>query len=78
MPPLAHCALVVFAQAVMTWPAVPGSPTATAVQLKSIYAGIHSLDDFKNPKTKALVLAFLDTECPIAQKQLTKMTHIPT
>ncbi len=44
--------------------------------LKSIYAGVHRLDEFKTPGTKAIVLAFLDTECPIAKKQLPRLKDL--
>ena len=53
-----------------SWAAPPG------VTLKSIYAGAHNLDEFKTTNTKALVLAFLDTECPVARKQLPRLKDV--
>src|SRR5688572_23356942 len=44
--------------------------------LKSIYAGQHRLHEFKTDKTKAVVLAFLDTECPIARKYIPRLSDI--
>src|SRR6266542_1716450 len=59
------------------WSAASDSPAASPEPaLKSIYAGIHRLDEFKTAQTKALVLAFLDTECPIAQKQLPRLKEV--
>src|SRR5262245_3860510 len=52
-------------------PSAPPEPT-----LKSIYAGTHRLDEFTGKDTKAIVCAFLDTECPIAQKYIPRLTDI--
>ena len=52
-------------------PAVPSEPA-----LKSIYAGVHRLAEFKTAETKVIVLAFLDTECPIARKQLPRLKDL--
>lgn len=47
-------------------------PTAPAERprLKSIYCGEHELAELITPNTKALVLVFLDVDCPVAQSYL--------
>jgi hypothetical protein len=55
---------------------MPDSRVALEPTLKSIYAGQHRLHEFKTDKTKALVLAFLDTECPIARKYIPRLKEI--
>ena len=52
------------------------SSTNAEPTLKSIYAGLHRLDELKTADTKAIVCAFLDTECPIAQSYIPRLTDI--
>lgn len=56
--------------------AADSQPAAPEPTLKSIYAGLHRLDDLKAKDTKAVVCAFLDTECPIAQKYIPRLKDI--
>jgi len=44
--------------------------------LKSIYAGVHSLDEFCTPDCNAVVLVFLDTECPVARSYIPRLKEI--
>src|SRR5437868_2286430 len=46
-------------------PAADSNPAAPEPTLKSVYAGFHTLDELKTSETKAIVCAFLDTDCPI-------------
>src|SRR5262245_56917213 len=50
------------------------SSTNAEPSLKSIYAGFHTLDELKTADIKAIVCAFLDTECPIAQSYIPRLT----
>src|SRR5262249_44101346 len=44
--------------------------------LKSVYSGLHTLDEIRDPQTKAIVLVFLDTECPIANSYLPRLAEL--
>jgi len=69
------CALALLAFAVDAL-AKDSASTEPEPILKSIYAGLHTLDELKTSDTKAIVCAFLDTECLIAQSYLPRLKDI--
>jgi hypothetical protein len=44
--------------------------------LKSIYSGLHTLEEIRDPQTRAIVVVFLDTECPIANSYVPRLTQL--
>ena len=52
------------------------SAVASEPTLKSIYSGVHRLEEFQREGTQAIVLAFLDTDCPIARNYVPRLAEI--
>lgn len=44
--------------------------------LKSIYAGVHALNEFQKPNTQATVLVFLGIECPVSKQYVSRLQEI--
>ncbi len=76
------CRVLVIVLAVITPAGVVAEPlsipTSAAKRpvLKSIYAGSHQLSEFRQPETKAIVLAFLGLECPVSQQYIPRLRAI--
>ena len=49
---------------------------ATRPLLKSIYAGLHQIGDFKKKDTKALVCIFLAIDCPVSRQYATPLATL--
>ncbi|MCI0358416.1 MAG: redoxin domain-containing protein [Planctomycetaceae bacterium] len=65
----------------ITAPSFAASPLDVAdpgkrAQLKSIYSGVHDLSQFVGDDTRAIVLAFLGTECPVARQYLPRLAQM--
>ena len=45
-------------------------------RLKSVYAGVHSLNEFVAADSRGLVLVFLGTECPVARQYLPRLKEL--
>ncbi|MCE9546606.1 MAG: redoxin domain-containing protein [Planctomycetia bacterium] len=70
-------ALVVSATAVVTAaPIKMPEKSSDRPQLKSIYAGTHSLTEFKRPGTKALAIVFICEHCPVAQRYVPRLQEM--
>ncbi|MEX0641884.1 MAG: redoxin domain-containing protein [Pirellulales bacterium] len=55
-----------------------GKESARAAKplLKSIYSGVHTLAEFQDKDTRAVVAVFLDTECPVARRYAPRLAEL--
>ena len=73
-----HCyvaLLCVASQALAGPDRIPASPI-DALRLKSIYTEEHSLADFKNTDTRAIVFVFMGIECPVVRQYIPRINAL--